>query len=106
MLLAVLLATALYSVLLPLILPLRIPVFLFPLLALMGGTLTGMVFPLAVTLAPDDTSRAASVLYAADLVGGCLGATLSTVFLIPLLGLPQTSLAAALVGLAGLLALI
>ncbi len=105
-LLAVLLAIALYSGLLPFIFPLPIPVLVFPLLALAGGALTGMAFPLATALASGDAGRIAGRLYAADLVGGCLGALLSAAFLVPLLGLPQTCIAIALVGLTGLLALV
>lgn len=97
---------ALYSGFLLLILPLSIPAFVFPFLALAGGALTGMVFPLATVLVPGDAGRAAGRLYAADLAGGCLGALGGAVFLVPLLGLPQTCVAVALIGLAGLLALV
>jgi len=45
------------------------------------------------------------MVYGADLVGGCLGALLSAVVLVPLLGIPQTCAVVALVGVAGLLAL-
>ena len=63
-----------------------------------------MAFPLAVTLWRSGGSHAAGVLYAADLVGGCLGALLGAVLLVPVLGIPQTCAAVSLVGLAGLLA--
>ena len=46
------------------------------------------------------------MLYGADLVGGCLGALLAAVLFVPVLGIPQTCAAIALVGLAGLLALV
>jgi hypothetical protein len=46
------------------------------------------------------------MLYGADLVGGCLGALLGAVLLIPVFGIPQTCAAIALVALAGLLALV
>jgi len=45
------------------------------------------------------------MVYGADLVGGCLGALLSGVVWVPLLGIPQTCVLVALVGVAGLLAL-
>jgi spermidine synthase len=100
-------AVALYSAVFPLILslPIPAPVLVFPLLALVAGTLTGMAFPLAVALARGGAGRAAGLLYGADLVGGCLGALVSAVFLVPVLGIPQTCAAVALVGLAGLVAL-
>ena len=85
------------------------PAIAFPLLALATGGLTGMAFPLAVALAqPRPTSTgagAAGMVYGADLVGGCLGALLSAVVWVPLLGIPQTCAVIALVGVAGLLAL-
>jgi spermidine synthase len=65
-----------------------------------------MAFPLAVALMRGSPARAAGLLYGADLAGGCLGALLGAVLLVPLLGIPQTCAAIALVGLAGLLALL
>jgi spermidine synthase len=100
-------AVALYSAVFPLILslPIPAPVVVFPLLALVAGALTGMAFPLAVALMRGSAGRAAGLLYGADLVGGCVGALVSAVFLVPVLGIPQTCAAVALVGLAGLVAL-
>ena len=40
-------------------------------------------------------SSSVSPVYAADLLGGCVGSLLAGVVLIPLLGLPATALAAA-----------
>jgi len=107
-LVAVQLGVAIYSGVFPLILslPISTPVLVFPLLALVAGALTGMAFPLAVALMRGSPARAAGALYGADLVGGCLGALLGAVLLVPLLGIPQTCAAVALVGLAGLLALL
>jgi len=107
-LIAVQAAVALYSAVFPLILslPASVPVAVFPLLALMAGALTGAAFPLAVALMRGSAGRAAGLLYGADLVGGCLGALAGAVFLVPVLGIPQTCIAVALVGLAGLLALL
>ena len=96
-----------YSAVLPLILslPSLAPRVVFHLLALLAGALTGTAFPLAVTLTRGSGGRAAGVLYGADLAGGCLGALLGAGFLVPVLGIPETCAAIALVGLAGLLAL-
>jgi spermidine synthase len=104
------LGVAIYSGAFPLILSLSLPIsapaLVFPLLALVAGGLTGMAFPLAVALMRGSPARAAGALYGADLVGGCLGALLGAVLFVPLLGIPQTCVAIALVGLAGLLALL
>ena len=107
MLIAVQAAVAVYSGVFPLILslPIPAPALVFPLLALLAGTLTGMAFPLAVALTRGGASRVAGMLYGADLVGGCVGALLAAVLFVPVLGIPQTCAAVALVGLAGLLAL-
>jgi len=115
-LIAVQAAVAVYSGLFPLILslPIPAPALVFPLLALLAGALTGMAFPLAVALrlrsgqalVRGSAGRVAGSLYGADLVGGCLGALLSAVLLVPVLGIPQTCVAVALVGLAGLLVLV
>jgi spermidine synthase len=104
---AVQLSVAIYSGVFPLILslPTSMPRLVFPLLALIAGGLTGMAFPLAVALTHGSPARAAGALYGADLVGGCLGALLGAVLFVPLLGIPKTCAAVALVGLAGLLAL-
>ncbi|MFQ6101527.1 MAG: methyltransferase domain-containing protein [Anaerolineae bacterium] len=120
MLIGVQAAVAVYSGLFPLIisLPIPAPALAFPLLALAAGGLTGMAFPLAVALVQPSTpslrgwaggrgtGRVVGLLYGADLVGGCLGALLGAVFFVPVVGIPQTCMAVALVGLAGLLALV
>jgi spermidine synthase len=102
------LAIAAYSALLPLTLslPVPVPVPAFPLLALVAGGLTGMAFPLAVPLMRGSADRAAGLLYGADLVGGCLGALVGAVLFVPVLGIPQTCAAVALVGVAGILMLV
>ncbi len=101
-------AVAVYSGLFPLILslPIPAPTLVLPLLALAAGALTGMAFPLAAALVPGEAGRAAGLLYGADLVGGCVGALLASVLLVPVLGIPQTCAAVAFVGLAGLAALV
>jgi spermidine synthase len=109
-LLVVQVAMVVYSGLLPLILKLRLPItapaLVFPLMALVAGVLTGMAFPLAVALTRGSAGRVAGLLYGADLVGGCVGALLGAALLVPVLGIPRTCVAVALVGLAGLLALV
>jgi len=104
----VVVAVALYSAVLPLILSLSVPPPppAFYALAVLAGALTGMAFPVAVSLMPGGAGSAAGLLYGADLVGGCLGALVGAGLLVPLLGIPQTCAAIALVGLAGLLALL
>jgi spermidine synthase len=101
-------AVVIYSALFPLILslPVPAPALVFPLLALVAGLLTGMAFPLAVALIQGDAGRVAGGLYGADLVGGCVGALLGAVLFVPVLGIPQTCAAIALVGLAGLLVMV
>jgi spermidine synthase len=79
---------------------------LYYLLALISGGLAGVAFPLAVSLETGSEGQAAGRLYAADLAGGCLGALVTAAVLIPLLGLGQTAVAAALVALAALLMLL
>jgi spermidine synthase len=109
-LIGVQLAVAVYSGVFALILrlPIPAPTLVFPLLALVAGTLGGMTFPLALALVRrgGDAGGAAGVLYGADLVGGCLGAILSAALLIPVLGIPQTCVAIALIAVAGLLVLV
>ena len=51
-----------------------------------------------------DQGAAVAPLYAADLLGGCLGALLGSLFLLPFLGLPATALLVA--GLALVLLLV
>jgi spermidine synthase len=88
--------------------PIPVPALLFPLLALLGGMLGGMAFPLALVLVHDkgNAGHTTGTLYAADLAGGCLGALLGTALLVPLLGIPHTYAMIALVALACLLALV
>jgi spermidine synthase len=112
---------ALFALGFPLVAGLAPPAGIFSLLALLGGGLTGLAFPVAVaclevaqgpavsngadrsTGAVDGRSgHMAGLLYGADLVGGCVGAVTASVFLVPILGIPQTCLAVAIVGVAGL----
>jgi spermidine synthase len=82
------------------------PQVTFPLLALIAGHLTGMVYPLSVALVDSEPGVAAGTLYGIDLVGGCLGALLSAILLVPLLGITQTCMVIALIALAGLASMI
>ncbi|NIS81949.1 MAG: hypothetical protein GTO14_17470 [Anaerolineales bacterium] len=86
-------------------LPFPAPRFAFPLTAMLAGALAGLAFPFSVTLVKGDRSRTAGMLYGADLVGGCLGAILTTGLFVPILGIPQTCLLVAIVSLSGLLIL-
>jgi spermidine synthase len=89
-------------------LPLDLPEATYYLLALASGGLAGAAFPLAVSLVRGARAegQAAGHLYAADLAGGCVGALVTAALLVPLMGLEQTALAAALVALAALLVLV
>ena len=58
-----------------------------------AGFLVGLEFPLANKIYLTNNERVGQVagsLYAADLVGGFIGAVATSVFLVPLLGVPQT----------------
>jgi len=58
-----------------------------------AGFLAGLEFPLANKIYLGTNERVGQVagsLYAADLLGGCVGAILAAVFLVPVLGVPQT----------------
>jgi len=79
-------------------------VALFPAVTTLVGLAVGAIFPLAShAVAGHDSSRAAAGLYAADLAGAALGAVLAGAFMAPVLGLPGTCWAAALVAGAALL---
>jgi spermidine synthase len=98
---------AVYALALAWLLPLELPApeLVFPLLAGIAGGLTGAVFPLAASLSASDerAGRAASLLYGADLMGGCVGALAASLILVPVLGVVQTCLAVALVAGVGAL---
>jgi spermidine synthase len=100
----------LYALLLPFALlkaaALPLPNLSFPLLTLLVGFLGGMDFPLAAELTRGSVGRVAGLIYGADLVGACLGAFLSSALLIPVLGIPQTCYAVALLSLAGVVLLV
>ncbi|MFA6148122.1 MAG: hypothetical protein WC899_07935 [bacterium] len=69
------------------------------------GALTAGLFGYASRLGADRQERVVSPLYAADLLGGCLGSFLAGLLLLPLLGAKATSLGMAALALAAILAL-
>ncbi len=76
----------------------------FPAVSLISGLLGGLLFPLANKIFLDETGRkeygaASGLSYGFDLFGSCLGAALSAVFLIPILGIAKTCLVLALLNL-------
>ena len=82
---------------------------LLPLLNCAAGFLVGLEFPLASEICLKDSGRVgrvAGALYASDLLGGCAGALLSSIWLIPLLGVLRTCLVVAVFNAASLLLLI
>ena len=105
---AVMVGLAFYMWLLPLILQ-ALPTsasWLVPALALLGGSLVGGAFPLAVKLSTGEAGHRAGLIYGADLIGGCLGALLTAVLWVPLLGLPTTCLVVGLWVVAGAVSLL
>ncbi len=74
----------------------------FPALALLCGLLGGYQFPLATEIYLRDHSAQSrlGVLYAVDLLGGCLGALLLSTYLIPVFGFWKTAWLSAAVNLA------
>lgn len=87
----------------------RLPSFIPPevflsLLNCAAGFLVGLEFPLANRIYLEVNERVGQVagsLYAGDLLGGCLGAILASVFLVPILGIPQTCFVLAMLNAAG-----
>ena len=78
----------------------------FPLLALVCGIPGGMQFTIAAELGAGsrpcegkETGEGSGVLYAVDLLGGCVGAVLISGFLVPIYGLWNTAWFATLVSL-------
>jgi len=92
----------------------RLPFFLpaevfFSILNCAAGFLVGLEFPLANKIYLGTNERVGQVagsLYAADLLGGCAGAVLTGVFLVPVLGVPQTCFVIAMLNVASFALLI
>ncbi|MGQ9640148.1 MAG: hypothetical protein ACUVUB_06870, partial [Candidatus Bathyarchaeia archaeon] len=63
-------------------------------LNIIAGLIVGLELPLASTIClgfrDGGVEKVAGTLYASDLLGACLGTVLAGVFLIPILGIPQT----------------
>ena len=74
----------------------------FPALAALCGMLGGYQFPLAteIYLRGGSTQAGLGVLYAVDLLGGCIGALLLSSYLIPVFGFWKTAWLSAAVNLA------
>ncbi len=73
------------------------------------GFLNGLIFPLATKAYLKESDRISVVagkLYAFDLIGACIGAILTGVFLVPVLGIPQTCLMVFALNLIGFILLI
>jgi spermidine synthase len=97
---------------------LKPPAWTFLLLAMVAGGLTGLAYPVAAACLEAEKGKpgrvahrpmldgTAGLLYGADLVGGCVGAALASGLMVPVLGIPQTCLTVALVGLAGVIVLL
>ncbi len=68
----------------------------------LAGAWTAAVFAAAARTIPGEDNPAVGPIYAADLAGGCAGARLGGLLLVPLLGLPTTALAIAVLALASL----
>ncbi len=67
---------------------------LFPFLPIIAGFIGGIQFPLANKIylgnEKKEIGRVAGLSYGIDLFGSCLGALLTAIFLIPILGIPKT----------------
>jgi spermidine synthase len=70
---------------------------------LAAGGFTGALFGWASVDAPERVRQRAATLYAADVLGGCCGAVLGGLVLIPFAGLPGTAFVAAALALAAVL---
>ncbi|MDI6792424.1 MAG: methyltransferase [bacterium] len=81
--------------------------FIFILLPLVAGIMGGLQFPLACEACWEEgrTGKITGLIYGADLFGACLGASLISLALIPLLGLIWTSFFTAAVNLVSLILL-
>lgn len=93
----------LFSVLLGLIFSKFCPNALFPVLSMIAGSIGGAQFAAANKILlgqKRDVGRVGGLSYGIDLFGSFCGALLTGVFLIPILGIPKTSFAVALINVA------
>jgi len=74
----------------------------FPALAAAGGILGGYQFPIATEIYLDERlgERRLGVIYAMDLLGGCVGALLLSTYVIPVFGFWKTAWLTAALNLA------
>jgi predicted membrane-bound spermidine synthase len=71
----------------------------FPILPVIAGFIGGFQFPLATRIYlkyKPRVGRVAGVTYGIDLAGSCIGAFLASAFLVPIIGIPNTCYAIAL----------
>jgi len=74
----------------------------FPILPVIAGFIGGFQFPLATKIYlkyNPKIGRVAGVTYGVDLAGSCIGASLVSTFLVPIIGIPSTCYAIALLSL-------
>ena len=83
---------------------------IFPFLPIIPGIIGGFQFPLANSLYINSvrtkTGSSAGLTYGLDIFGACIGAILTSVFLIPVIGIPMTCLLVAGLNLTGLILLL
>jgi len=82
---------------------------LFPMLVVASALLAGAQFPVAARLLADDRGDAGAVggrIYGSDLLGAAIGATVTSVFLLPILGVTGTMRALSVLNAAVLVALV
>lgn len=76
---------------------------LFPIMSIIAGFIGGAQFPLVNSILlerKEEIGRVGGLSYGVDLFGSFLGALLTGIFLIPILGVPKTCLAVAIINLA------
>jgi len=82
---------------------------IFLALPVFSGFLGGFIFPVAGALClnnEEERGRAAGINYGRDLFGSCVGALVTGVFLLPIMGIPKTCLVIAALNFKVLLVLI
>ena len=93
----------LFSVLLGVIFSRFCPNFLFPVLSVIAGSIGGAQFAIANKILlgkRKDVATLGGLTYGIDLFGSFLGALLTGIFLIPILGIPKTCFAITLINAA------
>ena len=84
------------------------PDYLFPILSIIAGSIGGAQFALVNKILlgkKEDAGKVGGLSYGIDLLGSFFGALLTGIFLIPILGIPKTCFAVALINLSILLLL-